>query len=236
MDDHESFQRFAAITAIVSFPLALASIVLSGMVTNFNPDVAANPVLMLSVGTSGANLVRWGMILDMLGNYLPILPIALFVKYWLRPKSPVWMRFYTTCGLGFGIIGSVGAVALAAVQPPLINAYTQGSPEQRAILEAIFGATWYIVFGGVWNILGELLAGIWFLGIGLLLRSERRIFSIVSMIVGVSALLDSLGNVLGMERLALVGLSIYIILAPIWALWMGIDLLRKPVPIQIEEK
>lgn len=232
MKDDQSFQRFAAITAIVSFPLALASIVLSGMVTNFSPDVATNPVLMLAVGTSGANLVRWGMILDMLGNYLPILPIALFVQYWLRTKSPAWIRFYTTCGLGFGIIGSVGAVALAAVQPPLINAYTQASPEQRSILEAIFGATWYIVFGGVWNILGELLAGLWFIGIGSLLRNERRILGIVGMIAGVSALLDSLGNILGIESLALVGLSIYIILAPIWALWFGIDLLRKPVQIQ----
>jgi hypothetical protein len=232
MNDSSSFQRFTAITAIVSFPLALASIVLSGMVTNFSPDVAANPVLMLAVGTNGANLTRWGMILDMLGNYLPILPIALFVQYWLRSKSPAWIRFYTTCGLGFGIIGSVGAVALAAVQPPLIKAYTQALPEERAILEVIFGATWYIVFGGVWNILGELLASIWFIGIGMLLRSERRIFGIVSVIVGLSALVDSFGNILGIEGLALVGLSIYIILAPIWALWFGIDLLRKPVQIQ----
>ncbi len=232
MNDSYSFQRFAAVTAIVSFPLALASIVLSDMVTNFSPDVATNPVLMLAVGTSGANLVRWGMILDMLGTYLPILPIALFVQHWLRAKSPAWIRFYTTCGLGFGIIGSVGAVALAAVQPPLINAYTQALPQQRAILEAIFGATWYIVFGGVWNILGELLAGLWFIGTGSLLWNERRILGIVGMIVGVSALLDALGNIFGIESLALVGLSIYIILAPIWALWFGIDLLRKPVQIQ----
>jgi len=180
MNDHHSFQKFAAITAIVSFPLALASIVLSGMITNFSPDVATNPVLMLAVGTSGATLVRWGMILDMFGNYLPILPIALFVQYWLRAKSP----------------------------------------------------TWYIVFGGVWNMLGELLAGLWFIGIGSLLWNERRILGSVGMIAGVSALLDSLGNILSVESLALVGLSIYIILGPIWLLWFGIDLLRRPVQIQ----
>ena len=45
------------------------------------------------------------------------------------------------------------------------------------------------------------------------------------------ALLDSLGMILGIEVLALLGLSVYVILAPIWALWLGIDLLRKPVQI-----
>jgi len=89
-----------------------------------------------------------------------------------------------------------------------------------------------MVFGGIWNILEALLAGVWFLGNGWLVWDERRIFSIVSMILGVSALLDSLGMILGIEALFLLGVSIYVFLAPIWALWIGIDLLRKPVQIQ----
>jgi len=64
------------------------------------------------------------------------------------------------------------------------------------------------------------------------LRSERRVLSIITMIIGISALVDSFGNIVGIESFALVGLSVYIILAPIWALWFGIDLLRKPVQIQ----
>jgi hypothetical protein len=75
------------------------------------------------------------------------------------------------------------------------------------------------------------LAGIWFLGIGLLLRGERRLFSIFSIILGISALLGSLGMILSVEALALLGGVIYGLLAPIWALWLGIDLLRKPVQI-----
>jgi len=155
------------------------------------------------------------------------LPIVLFIQHWLKTKNPIWIRFYTICGLGYILIGATGAVTLAVVQPPLINAYAQGSVEQRTFLETIFGTIWNIVYGGMWNILGELLAGVWFLGIGLLLRSER-----LSMIVGASALIDSLGNIVGMESLALVGLSVSIILAPIWMLWFGIDLLRKRVQIQ----
>jgi len=83
----------------------------------------------------------------------------------------------------------------------------------------------------MWGILDTLLVGIWFLGIGLLLRGERRLFSIFSIILGISALLSSLGVILGIEAIALLG-AIYGLLAPIWALWLGIDLIRKPVQIQ----
>lgn len=227
MNDHRSFQRFAAVTAIVSFPLALASVVLSTLPINFSPDVATNPALMLSVGTDGANLLRWGMILDMLGYYLPLLPVALFLPRWLKPRNPDWVRFYTICGLGYILIGSVGAATLAAVQPSLILAYGQASVEQRYGLETVFITIWNMVFGGMWK-LGGALAGVWFLGIGLLIRDERRIFSIISMILGASALL---GIILGVKAISWLG-AIYGFLAPIWALWIGIDLLRKPVQIQ----
>ena len=231
MSDHQSFQRFAALAAIISFPLTLGSIVLSGMALDFNMEASTNPALLLSVGADGASLSRWGMILDMLGYYLPLLPVALFLWRWLGPRDPDWVLFYTSCGLGYILIGAIGAVILAAVHPPLISAYAQASVEQRPALETVFSAVWNMVYGGMWNILGELLAGIWFVGVGLLLRGERRIFSIVTMILGISALLDSLGMILNFEGLALLGLSIYVVLAPIWALWLGIDLLRKPVQI-----
>ena len=232
MNSHQSFQRFAALAAIISFPLTLGSIVLSGMAQDFNMEAATNPALLLSVGADGANLSRWGMILDMLGYYLPLLPVALFLWRWLRSRNPDWVLFYTSCGLGFILIGAIGAVILAAVHPPLINAYAQASVEQRPALETVFSAVWNMVYGGMWNILGELLAGTWFLGIGLLLRSERRLFSIFSIILGSSALLDSLGMILGIEAIALLGVSIFVFLAPVWTLWIGIDLLRKPVQIQ----
>jgi hypothetical protein len=233
MNDHQSFQRFAALAAIISFPLALGSIVLPGIAIDFKfMDASTNPVFTLSVGADGASLLRWGMILDMFSYYLPLLPVALFLWRWLGSRNPDWVLFYTSCGLGYILIGAIGAAILAAVLPPLINAYAQASVEQRPVLETVFSAIGNMVYGGMWNILEVLLAGIWFLGIGLLLRGERRIFSIVSIILGISALLDSFGNMFSVETLASISLYIYLLLAPIWALWLGIDLLRKPVQIQ----
>jgi len=201
------------------------------MALDFNMEASTNPALLLSVGADGASLSRWGMILDMLGYYLPLLPVALFLWRWLGPRDPDWVLFYTSCGLGYILVGAIGAVILAAVHPPLISAYSQSSVEQRPALETVFSAVWNMVYGGMWNILGELLAGIWFVGVGLLLRGERRLFSIFSIILGISALLDSLGFILGIEALALLGVAIYVLLAPFWTLWLGIDLLRKPVQI-----
>jgi hypothetical protein len=232
MNDTRSFQRFTAVTAILCFFTAMSSNVLQGLPVNFNAEFPIDPVVFLSAGPDGANLLRWGLILDMLGYYLPLLPLALFIQEWLKSKSSLWLRFYTICGLGYILIGAVGAVTLAAVLPPLIGAYAQATADQRPTIEAIFGAIWNIVYGGLWNILGELLVGIWFLGVGGLLRSERRIFGMVTMAVGISALLDSLGTILGIEAVALLGLSVYLILTPIWALWLGIDLLRKPIQIR----
>jgi hypothetical protein len=133
--------------------------------------------------------------------------------------------------LGYIFIGAIGAATLAAVQLPLINLYAQASADQRYVLETIFSTIWNMVFGGIWNILEALLVGVWFLGIGRLLRTERLIFSIVSIILGTSALLDSLGMILNIEVIFLLGAAIYVFLAPFWALWLGIDLLRKPVEI-----
>jgi hypothetical protein len=223
------------LAAIISFPLALGGIVLSGMAIDFKfMGAVTNPAHWLAVGADGANLLRWGMILDMFSYYLPLLPVALFLWRWLRSRNPDWVLFYTSCGLGYILIGAIGAVILAAVHPPLINAYSQSSVEQRPVLETVFSAIWNMVYRGMWGILGTLLAGIWFLGIGLLLRGERQIFSIFSIILGISALLGSLGVILGIEAIALLG-AIYGLLAPIWALWLGIDLIRKPVQIQTED-
>ena len=167
----------------------------------------------------------------MFSYYLPLLPVALFLWRWLGSRDPDWVLFYTSCGLGYILIGATGAAILAAVHPPLINAYAQASVEQRPVLETVFSAIWNMVYRGMWGILEVVLAGIWFLGIGLLLRGERRLFSIFSIILGISALLDSFGNMFSVETLASISLYIYLLLAPVWALWLGIDLLRKPVQI-----
>ena len=166
MNDHQSFQRFAALAATISFPLTLGGIVLSGMAMDFKfMDAATSPAFWLAVGADGASLLRRGMILDMFSYYLPLLPVALFLWRWLGSRNPNWVLFYTSCGLGYILIGAIGAAILAAMHPPLINAYAQASVEQRPVFEIVFSAIWNMVYAGMWSILEVLLAGIWFLAL-----------------------------------------------------------------------
>ena len=52
MSDHPSFQRFAAMSAIVSFMLAVASNVLQGIALDFSSEVFTKPAFMLSIGVT----------------------------------------------------------------------------------------------------------------------------------------------------------------------------------------
>ena len=229
MSNRDSFQRFAAVTAIISFVCTLGSTLLQGIPERFSSAVFTDPALMLGMKAQEAQMLRWGLILDVFGYYLLLLPAALFLQHWLGPKNRGWVRFFTICGVGYIFIGGAGAAILAAAEPALIKAYAQALAGPQNALETVFVSVWEMVYGGMWNILGELLAGIWLVGIGWELSRERRLLGYFGMVVGVAALLDSLGTMLGVDALASTGLLLFVGLAPIWALWLGIDLLRRPV-------
>lgn len=232
MNDDRSFQRVAAITAIISMPMGVAVWVVGLIPVNFNFDLMNDLGLYLTTGASGANLVRWAMVLDLFSYYLLIVPLTLWLWRWLKGRSPNWMGFYALCVLGYSFVGAIGAVTLAGVWPPLIAAYAQAAEGQRAIIEAVFTAFENTVYTGLWNTLEVLLGGVGWLGLGLILFQERRAPGVVTILLGLSALVDAAGTIINSEAVASLGLSLYAILIPIWALWLGIDLLRKPVQIR----
>ncbi|MGH7455721.1 MAG: hypothetical protein ACRENG_30475, partial [bacterium] len=214
------------ITAIISMPLAFGCFVVTLPAVNFDFTVLDNPASCIAVGARVAGPLYWSMILDMFGYYLLIAPAALFLWYWLKSKNHALASLYTLCGLAYILIGAIGAGILAAVWPPLIRAYEQAAGAQRETLVTIFQTVTNLVYGGMWNILEVILAGVWWLGIGLLLRGEQRTLGMATIVLGLSCLLDGVGNILGMTSLASIGLYIYLLLAPIWALWLGIVLAR----------
>jgi hypothetical protein len=232
MNNARSFQRFAAVTAILSGPIAIASFVPVLAAVDFNFDAFSNLRLILETGTRGASLWRWFMILDIFGYYLLIAPLTLLLWHWLKPRDPARVNLYTLCLLAYILIGAMGAAILAAVVPPLVVSYGADAA-QNATIEMVFDAITNLVYVGLWNILEEFIAGVGWIGIGLILRRERRAIGITTVILGVAALVDSVGTTLGIVALADLGLYIYLVLAPVWALWLGIDLLRKPVQLEM---
>lgn len=231
MNNERSFQKLAGIAAILSAPLAIASMVLVLAPVNYNFEAFENTTLFLSAGASGASTLRWSMVLDVFGYYLLLAPAAFILWHWLEPKGPARVGFYTFCGLAYILLGAAGAAILSAVWPPMVSAYAQASGGQAEVLEVVFGAFTNAVVGGIWNSLDPITSGIWWLGIGLLLRSERRGLGIFTVVLGVVSLLNGIGTLLGIFILATLALNLILLLAPIWALWLGIDLLRKPVQL-----
>jgi hypothetical protein len=233
MNDHRSFQRLTAGITILAMVSYLISVLLLLAVMNFSFSAEAFSGAMISLGSRGANLLRWGMIFDVFGSYLFLAPLALHLWAWLKPKSPNHVTLYTLCGLAYILIGSMGAIVLSAVLPPLINEYAQASASQRETLQLVFNSFLNAVFLGLWNPLEVFLLSIWLIGLGPLIQRERRGLGIVTRLLGLSALIDSAGRFLDVESIFIVGSSGLFLLVPIWLIWWIIELLRKPVQLDL---
>jgi len=224
--DEVTFRRAAALAAIASAPLAAGNLLAMLWAARLNLDALSDPSVLLRIGEAGAGLWRWSMVLDLFGYYLLIVPLLLFLRTWLRPRSPNWIDLFVLCLLAYCLIGAIGAAMLATATPPLIEAYPAAAPPTRAILEAVAGALSDSVYRGLWNLLEECLAGIGWLGLGLVLISGRRRLGMATVLLGAACLVDSLGSILRSEAISMAGLAPYLVLAPLWAAWMGVVLLR----------
>jgi hypothetical protein len=231
MIDDRSFSRVAAIAAIASLPLAAGNLLAMLATVHFNLNGMTNPLLLLHAGTAAAPLWRWSMILDIFGYYLPIVPLILLLRSSLRHQSPNWIDLFTLCLLAYCLIGAIGGAMLATALPTLIREYaTANSGSHQVSLQTVFTGYTDGIYRGLWNLLEEFLAGVGWIGFGLVLRAERRLLGLVTIVLGVACLLDSLGTALNTDTVASTGLTVYLVLAPIWACWMGIGLLRAPTP------
>jgi hypothetical protein len=227
MNNDVSFQRLAAVTSLLATLLACGSIGFQAVVLNINVDPLSNPGSILEIGANGATLFRWGMILDIFGYYLLLAPLALLLWSRLQPKGMNLITLFTFCGLAYMLIGAIGAATLAAISPPLIEGYGQASVQQRQVYEVVFSGFLNVVYVGLWNLLESSLGGIWWVGIGLLLRREQPALGLFTTVLGIFALLDALGRILDIQIIYTVGLAGVLLLIPIWSLWFGIDLLRS---------
>ncbi len=227
MNNDVSFQRLAAVTSILATLLALGSIGFQAVVLGINTDPFSNPTSLLGTGANGATLFRWGLILDIFGYYLLLAPLALLVWSRLQSKGRNLITLFTFCGLAYMFIGAIGATTLAAISPPLIEGYGQASAQQRQVYEVVFSGFLNVVYVGLWNLLESSLGGIWWVGIGLLLRREQPALGLFTTALGIFALLDALGRILDIQIIYTVGLAGVLLLIPIWSLWFGIDLLRS---------
>jgi hypothetical protein len=172
------------------------------------------------------------MLADTFGHSLLLTPVTLYLWYWLKPRNPNLVTLFTLSGLAFVLTGAIGVSLLGGLVPPMMRAYTVASAPQRELLLVVFESAFNMLFYGS-GALSFLLAGLWWLGIGNVLRQERRILGIATMIVGVLALTIWLELAFQMEALAILevpqSFSSYL-----WAIWVGIVIWRRDVQRDFE--
>jgi len=223
MNDNNSFRRIAAISAIISAPLALGASIVLAWAIGFNLDLGQNPAGLLTLGTRVAGIFRVVEFIGMFAYYLLLLPATLYLWYWLKPQAPNLVLMYTILGLGYIFIGTIAEAVLVSVLPPMMSAYPQASVAQSELLTAIFPHFTNLSISALFS-LSYVFGGIWWLGIGLILCVERRILGIVTVAQGIITLGYVIGVMLLVEPLrTLEPLTFF---NPIWALWIGVVIAR----------
>jgi len=224
MNDQNTFRRVAAISAIVSGPLALAAFLVVSLAVAFDFELMNDTAALVSLGAEAAEVFRWGEVLGAFGFYLLLVPVALFLWRWLRPQSANLLDLYAVFGLAYLFIGAVGAALRASVLPAMMAAYAEAPAAGQAAIAADFRTMTVVIFIGL-GALEALLGGLWLLGSGLVLRGEQRILGIVTAMLGLTYLGYGAGEWFRIEPLITLGALAFLVL-PFWAVWLGIVILR----------
>ncbi len=221
MKDDISFSRIAAISAILAAVLILAANVVLAMAVDFDFDFLSDPNRLIAAGLdAGAiGLFRWGSILELFGYCLFLIPVTLYLWYWLKPHNPNLVIMATVFGLGGLFIGIIETAIRVSYWPPMMSAYPQATEAQRQVLQVVFRSVTDFTFEGLYAT-DTILGGLWWLGIGMVLRAERRVLGIATAIMGIVILGAGFGWLLQVDLLA--RLEMFYFLEPFWAIWLGI--------------
>ena len=98
---------------LVSIIAGLTSILLFAAAYQFRAD--QEPTHLLAAGTTPAELLRWGAVLDLFGYYLPTAVLAYVLWRQLRPRNPLFADL-STMAAGRLNCGSASLSASSAVR------------------------------------------------------------------------------------------------------------------------
>lgn len=213
---------------LLSGVIGLLSYILVAGAVNFNFEFFSDTSLIFSTEGVSNSMLKWSMITDIFGYYLLLLPFLFFIHEWLKDKSE-WRNIFTFCGASYIFAGAMGAAILGAAWPTLLDQYPLATPEQQEIIKASFETLSLLVMNGIWNLFDALVFAVWFIAIGIFIKSNHAIWGWFTIIVGLLSALDFVANTLGMKAVADTALNLYLILAPVWAIAFGWALKQNKV-------
>lgn len=219
---NNSFQRLVGLLAILAGILALLSLIIGLAGVNYDFEVFSDPAALVASGATAAAFIRWSYWLNMFGNYLFLMPLALLLYRWLKPLNPPFAQLFTGGGFLYMLLGAAGSSIFSAAWPLLMGMYESAPAAQQPAIVVSFELVNAIAGEGLHGILQNLVGATWFLGMGYLLRAKRNGLGIFAMVVGAFLILNTIGNMFNIEALSLLGLTANIILGPLWSISIGI--------------
>ena len=220
-------RQVALWAALFAVPLGLLSDALYSASIGFRSDFVS--LTKLDVLAADPALLRWATFTDVWGYYLPLAPIALYLRRRFDGRSGL-LDLYTAAALAAVVIGSAGALVLGAVGPALASGYATATASERPAYKIAAAALEDAVFVAIWQTFDALVLGFFYVGIGQLLRRERRWLGTFSMFIGIDAILAAVFRVIGLEPLAIAAIVVWLPLMTVWFLWLALVTLRFPEP------
>jgi len=219
-------ERWAGALAIVAGPLTVLGLVLGLVLVDFDAERFRDPDVVLGLGADAAVTLRASYLLVMLGSYLLLVPLAVWIWSRLAPRvDPAWMTALVA-GLLYLSLGAAGASILAAVWPALIQEFAAPGADGGAVRVAFVTAT-RIAEDGLQGAVQNLAGGVWWTAVGLRLRQARhRALGVLSLVLGAASTVNALGSLTATEALTLPGLTLTVLLSPVWSVALGLTAAR----------
>ena len=217
--------RWAALPAVLAGPLALAGLVLGLALVDYDAEAFREPETVLGLGADAAGTLRASFLLVMLGSYLLVVPLALWFAARLGDRNDPRWSLATTAGLAYLGLGALGSCVLAAVWPDLVEQAAEGASQDTLVVA--FRTATRIAEDGFQGAVQNLAGAVWWLLLGLRLRARGAGgLAVLTLVLGGASALNTAGALLSAEALTLPGLTLTVLLAPVWAVWSGVSLLR----------
>lgn len=221
MQMSNNFIRSTGRLTLLSGILAFISNVLISLAVNFNFECFTNPMLLFEgLKTPQIQFFRWSMLTDIWGYYLLFVP-AVFYLY--EKMESHWRNIYAASGIGYAFMGAIGAAILAATGTHFLRESLGGD----TIAKNSFLLVFHIVNNSIWSLLEMGIYGIFMLGAASVLRIKSKLLYFLTLSLGIAGIIDTAGHAFDIPVFSEIGLNFYLFFQPIWAIWLGILLMRE---------
>jgi hypothetical protein len=223
MEGLDSLRRIAAFCALLVGACVVGNLLLGLLAIDFKMEALQDPVLMLEVGAPGASLLYYSWVCDML-NYLLTLPIVVYVWRAAEARQRDMASLHAIGGLVYAVVGSIGAVILAVMDPELVHRYATASAAQRESIRLLFQSIHTIVVYGMWPLLETLPLTVWLVGLGRWLRPSAPAVGMATYVLAVLVLISPLSYILRIDSLRGTVAILWVFVFPFWAFALGASL------------